>query len=108
MNHLHMFIKTLILTLLVVTGSGFAQEKGKAQAKKETTATTSATNPNAININTADATKLDELPRVGPAIAKRIVAHREEHGGFKKLEELMNVKGIGPKTFEKLKEKITL
>lgn len=55
-----------------------------------------------ININQAGEEELVRLPRIGPVIAKRIIAFREEHGGFKKLTELMNVRGIGEKTFQGL------
>lgn len=61
-----------------------------------------------ININTAEAAQLERLPGVGPSLAKKIIEYRQEKGGFISLEELMAVPGIGPKSFEKLKEKITL
>lgn len=61
-----------------------------------------------ININTAGVDELTKLPRIGPKIAERIIAFREEHGGFKSVEELMNVQGIGQKTFEKLKDQIEI
>jgi competence protein ComEA len=53
-----------------------------------------------ININTADAAQFALLPRVGVKAGERIVAYREEHGPFKKLTDLMQVKGIGDKTFQ--------
>jgi comEA protein len=53
-----------------------------------------------ININKADLGQLSLLPRVGPALAQRIVEHREANGDFKKAEDLMLVRGIGEKTFE--------
>jgi competence protein ComEA len=56
-----------------------------------------------LNLNTASATDLQTLPGVGPAMAARILDYREKTGGFKKIEELMNVKGIGEKNFLKLK-----
>ena len=49
-----------------------------------------------VNINTADASTLEQLPGVGPALAERIIAHREEHGSFASVEELVGVRGIGP------------
>jgi competence protein ComEA len=61
-----------------------------------------------ININMASQTELESLPRIGPVTAQRIIEFRTDHQGFKTLEELMNVKGIGQKTFDRLKEKITL
>ena len=61
-----------------------------------------------VDINTADEALLQTLPGVGPALAERIVAYREENGGFRYLYELTNVKGIGLKTFEGLQDLITL
>lgn len=61
-----------------------------------------------ININTATAEQLDALPGIGPAYASRIIDYRNSHGGFKSLEEIMEIKGIGSKTFEKLKNQITI
>lgn len=56
-----------------------------------------------INLNTATATELTQLPKVGAKAAERIVAYRKEHGGFQRTEDLMSVKGIGEKSFLKLK-----
>lgn len=61
-----------------------------------------------ININTADATQLDKIPNIGPARAADIIAYRESKGGFKTIEEMKNIKGIGDKTFESLKNLITI
>ena len=56
-----------------------------------------------IDLNAATATELMELPRVGARTAARILAFRQQHGGFQRPEELMNVKGIGEKAFLRLK-----
>lgn len=61
-----------------------------------------------ININTASVTELMQLPKVGQKTAERIVSFRKQHGGFRRIEEIMNVKGIGEKTFAKLKPHLTL
>ena len=61
-----------------------------------------------VNINTADEKGLDSLPGIGAAYAQRIIDYRNQNGGFKSLEDLKKIKGIGDKTFEKLKDQITL
>ncbi len=61
-----------------------------------------------VNLNTATATELMQLPRVGAVTAERIVAFRKQHGGFRRVEELMNVKGIGEKSFHRLRPHLTL
>ncbi len=61
-----------------------------------------------ISINSSDAEKLTELPGIGQSTAEKIVAYREEHGLFQELDELMNVSGIGPNKFSKIRELITL
>lgn len=59
-----------------------------------------------ININTADENQLQTLTGIGPAKAQKIIEYREANGGFKSIEEIMNVSGIGEKTFENIKENI--
>ncbi len=56
-----------------------------------------------IDLNAAGAVDLQTLPGVGPAIAERIVAYREEQGGFSSVDDLVQVKGVGSKTLEKLR-----
>lgn len=61
-----------------------------------------------VNINTASAQQLTLLPRVGPAVAQRILDFRKDNGPFKKAEDLMLVRGIGEKTYEGMAPYITL
>ena len=61
-----------------------------------------------ININTANAKELESLKGIGPATAKNIISYREEYGGFSTIEEIMNVKRIGEKTFLKIQDFITV
>jgi len=61
-----------------------------------------------ININTADAKQLESLPRVGPKMAARILEYRKANGSFKRIQDLMKVKGVGPKIFEKLQNLISV
>ena len=61
-----------------------------------------------ININTAEKQNLVKLPKIGTVTAERIIRFRDDYGPFKSFDDLLKVKGIGPKTLEKLKPQITL
>ncbi len=61
-----------------------------------------------VNLNTATEEELDTLPGVGPSTAQKIIAYREENGGFQSVEQLNDVSGIGDATFEKLKDLVTV
>ena len=61
-----------------------------------------------VNINTADSTQLQTLNGVGPATAQKIIDYRQSNGSFASVEDIKNVSGIGEKTFEKLKDYITI
>ena len=56
-----------------------------------------------IDLNAATGTELETLPGVGPRTAERILEYRREHGGFERIEDLMDVRGIGERTFLRLK-----
>ena len=61
-----------------------------------------------VNLNTATQEQLETLPGVGPAMAKRIVEYRTKVGKFAKIEEIINVKGIGEKRFQKMKDRLVV
>ena len=61
-----------------------------------------------VNLNTASAEQLATIPGVGLKTAERIIEYREKNGGFKKVEDLMNVRGVGEKSFLKMKPLITV
>lgn len=61
-----------------------------------------------VNLNTADATALETLPGIGPALAQRITEYRQQHGSFKTVDQLDEVSGIGPALLEKLRSKVTV
>jgi len=81
-----------LFTLLAGAGPAAAADEAPAPAKKSV-----------VNVNQASADELARLPRVGPSLAGKIVAHREQHGPFKRAEDLMEVKGVGEKMFALLK-----
>ena len=66
------------------------------------------TNNQLININTAGVEELDKLVGIGPALAQRIIDYREKNGGFRDVNEIKLVPGIGEKMYEKIKDKISL
>jgi len=61
-----------------------------------------------VDLNKADAPKLESLPGVGPALALRIIQHREKNGPFRRIEDLMNVRGFGSKKFAALEKYLIL
>ncbi|MFB7891167.1 helix-hairpin-helix domain-containing protein [Microbacterium sp. NPDC056044] len=61
-----------------------------------------------VDLNTADATLLETLPRIGPALAERIIAWRDDNGGFTSIEDLLAVPGIGDKMLESLRDLVTV
>jgi competence protein ComEA len=95
-----LFSSLLVLSLLSVPG---VLAQGAATTTK---APAAASAP--VNLNTATAEQLEKLPGVGPATAKRIIEYRQKSGGFKKVEELMNVRGIGEKAFLRMKPQLTV
>jgi competence protein ComEA len=61
-----------------------------------------------VNVNTATVEELQQLHGIGPAKAEAIIAYREEHGPFQKIEDLLNVTGIGVKSLEKIKDQVVV
>ena len=99
-------IRTALSLLALVCLCSIQPMLAASQTAKASSATPAA--PPMVNINTAAAAELQTLPGVGPATAARIIEYREKNGLFKKLEELMNVRGMGEKTFLKLRPQLTL
>ena len=92
-------VAALMITLGVAAQTAAAQDAPRAAAAAASTP---------INLNSASVAQLETLPGVGRAVAERIVEYRQKNGGFKKLEDLMNVRGIGEKSFLKLKPLVTV
>ncbi|MCU1384872.1 MAG: comEA 2 [Acidobacteria bacterium] len=91
------------LLCAVPSTHAFAQAKPTRTAAKAAPASTAI-----INLNTASASDLEGLPGIGAKTAARIVEYRQKNGPFKKVEELMNVRGVGEKNFLKLKPQISV
>lgn len=94
---------SLIVLALVL---GITPAKAQTSAPKPAASAARSTTP--LNLNTATAAQLEELPGIGRATADRIIEFRQKSGGFKKPEELMNVRGVGEKSFLKLKPLVTV
>ena len=86
-----------LLAVLAVSGLAAAE-----------TSTTDAPSGKRININQASAKDFSNLPRIGTKVAERIVAYRKDHGAFARIEDLMEVKGVGEKLFTTLKPYLSL
>ena len=95
--------------LVVVSLLAASPHATVAQTATRTSAkTTSSPSVGVVNINAASATDLEALPGIGAKTAARIVEYRQKNGPFKKIEELMNVRGVGEKNFLKLKPQISI
>ena len=94
---------TVMMLALALAATSAAAQSARTSAPK---ATASAESP--VNLNTATPAQLETLPGIGPATAHRIVEYRQKNGGFKKIEDLMNVRGVGEKSFLKLKPLVSV
>lgn len=94
----------IVVVLGLVSAAVSAQEAARPTAK----AAMASAPAGLINLNTATVAQLETLPGIGKATAERILEYRQKSGGFKKVEDLMNVRGIGEKSFLKMKPLITV
>jgi competence protein ComEA len=101
MRRMSFVVVYALLALMAVTPTAMAQDKAPKSKPAPAVSTP-------VNLNTATAADLEALPGVGAATARLIIEHREKNGGFKKIEELMNIKGIGEKSLLKLKPMVTV
>lgn len=105
-------MRALLMVLAIVAIAALpASAQGKAPvagAKSLPVAKSPAAPGSLVNLNTATMAQLEALPGIGAVVARRILEYREKNGSFRKIEDLMNVKGIGEKSFLKLKPLITV
>ena len=96
-----------VIAVLLVLGMGMSTTAAQESSRKNTeSSSASASAP--INLNTASVAQLETLPGIGRSTAERILEYRQKNGSFKKIEDLMNVRGVGEKSFLKLKPLITV
>ncbi|HXH39794.1 MAG TPA: helix-hairpin-helix domain-containing protein [Thermoanaerobaculia bacterium] len=98
MRKSHLIVLSAILIIVTISSAAMAADAQPVPAPAT----------GVVNINTADVTQLAMLPRVGAKAAQRIADYRKEHGNFKKPSDLMQVKGFGEKSFERLSSWITV
>lgn len=91
-----------LATVLVLAIAALAVAPGEARGAS------SPAPAEKVNLNTAGVDELVTLPGIGKAYAERIVEYRQKNGPFKKVEDILNVRGIGEKTFDRIKDRLTL
>jgi competence protein ComEA len=97
----------ILMVVLMVLGLAAVAQAGQETSRRSAPAAKSpASAP--VNLNTATVAQLETLPGIGKSVAERILEYREKVGSFKKVEDLMNVRGIGEKSFLKLKPLVTV
>ncbi|PCF35771.1 competence protein ComEA [Staphylococcus delphini] len=95
--------------MIYIPSQGEAASTNASHASQQDHTSAPSTSQNiSVNLNTADEKELTQIPGIGPSKAQTIIKHREENGPFQSVENLKDVKGIGEKTFEKLKDYLTV
>ncbi|MEE4314602.1 MAG: ComEA family DNA-binding protein [Desulfofustis sp.] len=103
---MHRVVVSILCSLVLlfsVAGPALSQAAGAKSA-----AAAAQVAGETVDINRADLEQLATLPGIGEKLAERINAYREENGPFKSVDDLLNVKGVGPKMLEKIKPLITV
>ena len=95
-RRMHMAWALILCLGLVLAPTAVLAQKNKAASTEK------------VNLNTATAEQLQTLPGVGPALAKVIIEYRTKTGKFNKIEELLNVKGVGEKKFQQMKDRLVV
>ena len=97
----------MAMVVLLALGLAGVAHAAQTSARRSPSAS-EATAGTLVNLNTANASQLETLPGIGKSTAERILEYRQKNGGFKKIEDLMNVRGVGEKSFLKLKSLVTV
>ena len=94
--------------LVLVAALVFASSTLVAQRATKPAVTATVVSTQVVNLNSATAAQIASLPGIGPKTAELVVQYRTKNGPFKKIEEVMNVRGIGEKSFLKIKDQLTV
>ena len=101
MNQKKKILSAVVVVMFIILIGNHSMAQTQARQK-------SGSKSNLVNINTADVASLSTLPRIGEKTAQRIIDYRKKNGKFKRIEDLLKVKGIGEKVFAKFKNLITV
>lgn len=93
----------VLLAVLIGPGSGYGGLAAASPMAGSSRAALQQVEQAKVDINSASSEELQTVPGLGPALAQRIIDFREEHGPFERVEDLLNVRGIGVKTLERLR-----
>jgi competence protein ComEA len=96
----------IVFAVLVVLACALAPLAAQDAPRRTSPASPAVAAP--INLNSASVAQLETLPGIGKSTAERIIEYRQKNGSFKKVEDLMNVRGVGEKSFLKLKPLVTV
>ncbi len=96
----------LVCAIVVIVGTALGTRAGLAPELHIAQFVKKLTEP--LDLNTATLEELIDLPGIGPVLAQRILEYRQTHGGFRSVEELLNVRGIGPKRLEQVRPRVTV
>ncbi len=105
MKNLKKTTTLLIILFFLFSSFGFSAAKAPSPKKGKSYSKTKVS-VKVVNINTAGVSELVTLPRIGNKIAERIINFRKKNGKFKRIEDIMKVKGIGEKTFNRIKRRL--
>ena len=108
LRYKHQVVVSVLVVVVLFGGAYYSSRASEATPRVVYStsldeAVAEAQAPLLLDVNTAEAADLEELPEVGPSTARSIVEYRESNGSFRSLDELEEVPGIGPKTLEKIK-----
>jgi competence ComEA-like helix-hairpin-helix protein len=94
----------LLFALAILAASPVGAQRAQPAAKPPVPASAAET----VNLNSATAAQIASLPGIGVKTAELVVQYRQKNGPFKKIEEIMNVRGIGEKSFLRIKDRLTV
>ena len=98
----------VVLSSPLLAQTGAPKPQGRAVRATKPAVTATIVSAEGINLNTATAAQIASLPGIGLKTADLVIQYRTKNGPFKKIEEIMNVRGIGEKSFLKIKDRLTV